>query len=108
MLFRSEALLEELDAQARRSARRLEQGLFTPRFDLDQVAALAERRAAWEKGLRSNREMDLLVPFRTSGGIGGEIGGVRATDRYRLAVNSGIEGLAAAPAHPGQIGGAHA
>lgn len=98
---RAEALLEELDAQARRSARRLEQGLFTPRFDLDQVAALAERRAAWEKGLRSNREMDLLVPFRTSGGIGGEIAGVRATDRYRMAVNSGIEGLAAAPAHPG-------
>ncbi len=94
-------LVDLLDAAARRSARRLEQGLFTPRFDLAHVAALAERRAAWEKGQRSNREMNLLVPFQTTGSTGGEIGGVRATDRYRMAVNSGIEGLAAAPAHPG-------
>jgi hypothetical protein len=98
---RAEALVGVLDAGARKSARMLEQGLFTPRFDLQHVAALAERRAAWEKGARSNREMELLVPFRSTGGIGGEIGGVRATDRYQLAVNSGREGLAAAPAHSG-------
>ncbi|HJM57848.1 MAG: hypothetical protein CMJ98_07405 [Planctomycetes bacterium] len=97
---RAEALVGVLDARARKSARMLEQGLFTPRLDLQHVAALAERRAAWEKGARSNREMELLVPFRSTGGIGGEIGGVRATDRYQLAVNSGREGLAAAPAHP--------
>jgi hypothetical protein len=98
---RAKVLVGVLDAEARKSARMLEQGLFTPRFDLQHVAALAERRAAWEKGARSNREMELLIPFRPTGGIGGEIGGVRATDRYRLAVNSGREGLAAAPAHPG-------
>jgi len=98
---RAKVLVGVLDAEARKSARMLEQGLFTPRFDLRHVAALAERRAAWEKGARSNREMELLIPFRPTGGIGGEIGGVRATDRYRLAVNSGREGLAAAPAHPG-------
>ncbi len=97
---RAEALVGVLDSRARKSARMLEQGLFTPRFDMQHVAALAERRAAWEKGARSNREMELLVPFRSTGGIGGEIGGVRATDRYQLAVNSGREGLAAAPAHP--------
>jgi hypothetical protein len=98
---RAEAFVGVLDAEARKSARMLEQGLFTPRFDLQHVAALAERRAAWEKGARSNREMELLIPFRPTGGIGGEIGGIRATDRYQLAVNSGREGLAAAPAHPG-------
>lgn len=97
---RIQALLGVLDAVTRKSARMLEQGLFTPRFDLQHVAALAERRAAWEKGARSSREMELLIPFRATGGIGGEIGGVRATDRYQLAVNSGREGLAAAPAHP--------
>ncbi len=96
-----ESRLLDLDSKAQRAAGRLGQGLFTPRFNLTHVALLAERKAAQEQGQRSFREMGLLVPFSLVGATGGSVGGIRATDRYRLAVNSGIEGLAADPAHAG-------